>query len=320
VYGARTYWLDDSSPPLPEGRPVFVSGSVRTDETSEGLPILDVGGWIFPSGGADDEERFLPVDSVLDFCRLTVDGDLLSRGEWSGMAEVLPWVRSSDQAWTRRPVSLYLEMYARELELGRARALPLGVAGTWAAEVETPSGDSVQFFFRTASHAREPWTGPRGDARRPVPGTPWAFRAAGVQFRIWTALELEHLPGPSGEPELRCETGPWLSTELPPTDPNCGTGYASVIVEPLRDDLEAWQGLFPVNTLALLDDDLKELDRPEGEGDFLLRLLRSPPQGQDFWVFDGDDSRSAFVQRVRLRNGEVILTARRISPTAVAGN
>ncbi len=306
-------WLDDSAPLLDEGQPVFLRGWLRRGERSDGLPILDTWGGAIHRGGG--ENHALPVDSLLAFCRLTVDGNLVSQADWAGMEEVLAWVRSSVGAWTREPIASHLRRWAISIESHRVRAMPIAVAGTWEAEVELPSGESIRFYFRTSARAQRSWAGYGGNARREVPGVPWASEAAGVRFGIWAALDMEHLPGPFAPPEVSCRREyPFESFQrsLGPTDPNCVKGFALAMVEPLSENLEAWQGVFPAGVLAALHPALETLDQPED-----LRSGPAPRERQEFWVFSEADSISEFLERVELRRGEVVLKARRISSMAV---
>jgi hypothetical protein len=89
-------------------------------------------------------------------------------------------------------------------------------------------------------------------------------------------------------------------------------GSALAMVEPLSEDLEAWQGVFPAGVLAALHPALETLDQPED-----LRSGLAPRERQEFWVFSEADSISEFLERVELRRGEVVLKARRISSVAV---
>jgi hypothetical protein len=206
----------------------LVDGVLRDPEHwTSGLPTLDVRGSAFPD--PDYAERvaaargeLMTADEYFDFCSMQVDLDIVRKGDWSEV-EPLSWARESGGAWSRFPAAQTLYSLAREIEDSRIGRLPVDVGGTYAAQLELPSGRQVEFFFRTSGEVSGAWGRISGfDEMRKVP--PWEYRKEGYKVRFWIALDQNDLPRVQGDPSiLPCRRFLERMSGDPPreVDPSC---------------------------------------------------------------------------------------------------
>jgi len=198
------FWSDRREDAVEPGARRVAMGVVREPEHwAGGLPTLDFLGDVYPEppnprrAQADTSGGVMTVDEYFDFCSMEVDLALVGAGDWSRDIEPMAWARRSGGAWRRYPAFSHLYSWARRIELARILAAPVDVGGTYAAELELPSGRRLAFSFRTSSKAEYPLT------RRTPAGpsiAPWEFRELGYRVRFWIALEGGELPLVQGDP------------------------------------------------------------------------------------------------------------------------
>lgn len=232
--GDQYPWYESARWVQPASRRLFVARLRKPEHWANGIPTLDALGGPYPDLGPSQQQYvreqgwgILTVDEYLQLCSVPMDRDELRRSGWKALGPAMTWARANRGVSGKYSARVRLVSLAWRAERTRVKALEPDVAGTYRAHVELPSGERLQFWFRTASVSdrilsraedgtltgRIPF-----DQTRP----PWDTRAEGYEIDLWLADEesalpardpdrtgqrCERLPGAYGNRALRTDSG-----------------------------------------------------------------------------------------------------------------